>query len=83
MQSLVVVVMDYGLAAIAIRIFLFDHGGSVTWLPFFDDGGTVTVAVMITRLANRHTSSDRTHANTNIIGKDGCRNSANYGGDKK
>jgi hypothetical protein len=38
---------------------------------------------MIARFANRHTSSDRTHANTNIISKDGCCDSANYGGNKK
>jgi hypothetical protein len=72
--------MDYGLAAITVSIFLFDHGGSVSRLPFLDDGGPITIAVVILRLADRHASAYRTYMNTNIICKRGRCNSADYGG---
>jgi hypothetical protein len=80
-------VVDYGLAAITVRIFLFDHGGPVTRLSFLNDCGpitiTVTVTVVIMRLADRYASAHRTHANSNIVRKRGRRNSANYGRNKQ
>jgi hypothetical protein len=77
--------MDYGLAAITVRTFLFDHGGSVARRSFLNDCGmiTITVAVVITRLADRHASADRTYVSANIIRKRGRRNSADYGGNKQ
>jgi len=33
-----VIVMDYGLAAITVSIFLLDHGLAVMWLPLLDHG---------------------------------------------
>jgi hypothetical protein len=75
--------MDYGLAAITVRIFFFDNGGSVTRLSFLDDCGTITIAVVIMRLADRHASANRTYVNTNIIRKHGCRDSADYDGNKQ
>jgi hypothetical protein len=77
--------MDYGLAAITVRIFLFDHGGPVGRLSFLDDRGmiAVAVAVVIMRLADRYASANRTHVNTNIIRKRRRRNSADYGSNKQ
>jgi hypothetical protein len=51
-------VVDYGLAAITVSIFLLDHGLAVMWLPLLNHGGmiAVTVAVLIVRLANRYAS---------------------------
>jgi hypothetical protein len=81
---LIVVVMNDGLAAIAVRIFLLDHSRPVTRLALFDNRGTITVtiAVMIVRLADRYASSDRPNANTDIIGKGRCGNGANHGSNK-
>jgi hypothetical protein len=78
-----IVVVDYGLAAIAVSIFLLDHGLAVTRLPLLDDS-TVTVSVTITivRLANGYASADRTDANTNIIRQRGSRDSDNHRGSK-
>jgi hypothetical protein len=63
--------MNYSFAAIAVRIFLLNHGGPITRLALLDDRGTITITIMIVRLADRHTSSDRSYANTNIICKAG------------
>jgi hypothetical protein len=81
-----VVVVDYGLAAITVSIFLLDHGRlAVTRLPLLDDSSTVTVTVAITivRFANRYASADGTDANTNILRKRGRRDSDNRGGGNK
>ena len=59
--------MNYGLAAITVRIFLLDHSRPITWLALLDDRGTITIAVTIVRFTNRYASSDRAYANTNII----------------
>jgi hypothetical protein len=79
---LVVVAMNYGLAAITIRIFLLDHGRPITWLALLDDRGTITVAVTVVRFTNRYASSDRAYANTNILSKCRRRYDANQGGSK-
>jgi hypothetical protein len=81
--NLVVVVVYYGLGAITVRIFFFNHGGSVTRLPFLDDCSTISVAVVIMSLADRDASADRANVNTNIIRKRGCRDGADYGGNKQ
>src|ERR1700726_2162067 len=75
--------MNYSFAAIAVRIFLLNHGGPITRLALLDDRGTITIPIMIVRLADRHTSSDRSYANTNIIRKGRHRNDANHGGYKQ
>jgi hypothetical protein len=75
--------MDYGLAAITVRIFLFDHGGPVTRLSFLDDRGMIAVAIAVMRLADRYASANRTHVNTNIIRKRRRRNGADYGSNKQ
>jgi hypothetical protein len=75
--------VNYGLAAITVCIFLFDHCLPVTRLTLLDDSCTIPVAITIfVGLADRDTSSNRTHANTNIIRKSRRRNNANYGGSK-
>ena len=55
----VIVVMDHGLAAIAVFIFLLDHclalGGSIA---FLDNSRAIAIAIMIMRFANGHTSAD-------------------------
>jgi hypothetical protein len=76
-----VIVVDYGLAAITISIFLLDHGLAVTWLPLLADS-TLTVSIVVTGLANRCASADRTGANANFIRKRGRRDSNNHGGSK-
>jgi hypothetical protein len=84
---LIVVVVDYGFAAITVRIFLFNYGGLVTRRSLLNDCGpiaiTITVTVVIMRLADRHASAHRTYANSNIVRKRGRRNCANYGGNKQ
>src|SRR5580704_16446771 len=68
-----VIVVDYGLAAIPISIFLLDHGRAVPRLSLLDHGGmipiAIAVAVLIVRLANRYACADRTNTNTNFIGQ--------------
>jgi len=76
-----VIVVDYGLAAITISVFLLDHGLAVPWLPLLDDS-TLTVSIVVTGLANRYASADRTGANANFIRKRGRRDSNNRGGSK-
>jgi hypothetical protein len=78
-------VVDHGLAAITIRIFLFDDGGLVARRSFLNDSGpiTVTITVVIMGLADGHASAHWTHSNSNIVRKCGRRNSANYGGNKQ
>ena len=51
-SSLIVIVMNDSLAAIAVRIFLLDHGRAVSGLALLDDRGTIAVAVMIVRFAD-------------------------------
>ena len=58
-----VIVVDDGLAAITVSIFLLDHGLAVTWLPLLDDSA---LTISIVRLANRYASADRTDANTKL-----------------
>jgi hypothetical protein len=61
---LVVIVMDHGLLAIAVLIFLFDDGLAV--------GGFVLLhesSIMVTRLADRHACSDRTGMNSDVVSK--------------
>jgi hypothetical protein len=43
---------------------------------------TIAITVVIVRLADRHTSSNWSYANTNILRKGRHRNDANYGGSK-
>jgi hypothetical protein len=76
--------MDDGLGAITVSIFLLDHGRALPWLSLLDHGGmlTVAVAVLITRLANRYSSADRTDSNANFIRQDGRRESDHHGGSK-
>jgi hypothetical protein len=76
--------MNYSLAAITVRIFFLDHSRPITRLALFDNSGTVAiaVAVMIVSFSDRYTSSNRAHANTNIIRKGRRRNDANQGGSK-
>jgi len=75
-------VVDYGLAAIAVSIFLLDHGFAVTRLPLLDDSSTVMVSVAITGLANRYVCADRADVNANFIRQRGGRDSDNHGGSK-
>jgi hypothetical protein len=77
-----VIVVDDGLAAITVSIFLLNHGLAVMWLPLLNHGGmiAVTVAVLIMRLANRYASADRTDANTNFVRQHWRRDNANHGG---
>jgi hypothetical protein len=81
-----VIVTDYGLGAITVSIFLLDHGRALPWLSLLDHGGmltiTVAVTVLITRLANRYASADRTDSNANFIRQDGRRDSDNHCGSK-
>jgi hypothetical protein len=42
-----VVVVDYGLAVIAISIFLLDYGRAVPWLSLLNHGGMVTITVAV------------------------------------
>ena len=73
--------VDYGLAAIAVSVFLLNHGRAVPWLALLDHGGiTITVAVLITRLAHRYASADWTDVNTNFIRQRGRCDSDNRGG---
>jgi hypothetical protein len=66
---LLVVVMNDGLAAIAVLIFFLDHGRPVTWFVLLDDGGAIAiaVAVMIVGFADADAGSDGPYANTNLI----------------
>jgi hypothetical protein len=73
----------YGLGAITVRIFFFDDGGAIARLSFLDDRCTITVAVVIVRLADRHARANRTHVNANIIRKCRCRDRSDYGGYKQ
>jgi hypothetical protein len=77
-------VTDYSLGAITVSIFLLDHGSALPWLSLLDHGGmlTITVAVLITRLANRHASADRTDSNANFIRQHWRRHSDQQGGSK-
>jgi hypothetical protein len=77
-------VTDYGLGAITVSIFLLDHGRAIPWLSLLDHGGmlTITVAVLITRLANRYASADRTDSNANFIRQHWRRRSGHKGGSK-
>jgi hypothetical protein len=79
-----VIVVNYGLAAITVSIFLLDHCLAVMWLSLLNHGGmiAVTVAVLIMRLANRYASADRTDANTNFVRQHWRRDSTNHGGSK-
>ena len=43
---------------------------------------TITVAILIMWLANRHASADRTDANANFIRQHGGRDGDNHGGSK-
>jgi hypothetical protein len=76
-----VIVVNYGLAAITVSIFLLDHGLAVMWLPLLDDSA-FTISIMVTRLANRNPGADRTRANANFIRKSGRRDSHNHCGSK-
>jgi hypothetical protein len=78
--SLVVVVMNDRLAAIAVRVFLLDHGGPIAGLAFLDHRCTIAVAIMIAGFADRHACADRADANPDIIRKGRRRNDANHGG---
>jgi hypothetical protein len=81
-----VIVVDYGLGAITLSIFLLYHGRAVPRLSLLDHGGmitiTVAVPVLIMGLANRYASADRADANTNFIRQRGRRDSGNHGGSK-
>jgi hypothetical protein len=74
-------VVDHGLAAITVSIFLFDHGLAIMRFPLLDDS-TLTVSIAIMGLADRYASADRTGANTNLIRQRGRRDSDNHGGSK-
>lgn len=78
-SSLVVVVMNDGLAAIAVRIFLLDHGGSIARLMLLDHRGPIAVAIMIVGFADRHAGTDRADANPNFICKGRRRDDADHG----
>jgi hypothetical protein len=78
-----IIAVDYGLAAIAVSVFLLDHSCAVPWLSLLDHGGitiTITVAVLITRLAHRYASADWTDVNTNFIRQRGRRDSDSHSG---
>jgi hypothetical protein len=79
-----VIVVNYGLTAITVSIFLLDHGRAVPWLSLLDHGGmvTITVAVLIMRLPDRYASADRADVNANFIRQRGGRDSDNHGGSK-
>jgi hypothetical protein len=81
-----VIVMDYGLAASAVSIFLFNHGRAVPWLSLLDHGGMIPIpipiAVLIVRLANRYASADRADVNADLLSQRGRRDSDNHGGSK-
>jgi hypothetical protein len=72
---LLVILVNYGLTAIFVSIFLLDHGRAVPWLPLLDHGGmiTIAVAVLIVWLANSYASADRADVNTNFIRQRGGR----------
>jgi hypothetical protein len=63
--------MNHSFAAITVRIFLLDHGRRITWLSLLDNGGaiTITITIMIARLADRYAGADRPRMNTNLIRK--------------
>jgi hypothetical protein len=74
-------VVNYGLTAITVSIFLLDHGLAVMWLSLLDDSA-FTISIVVTRLANSYSSADRTRANANFIRKSGRRDSHNHCGSK-
>jgi hypothetical protein len=75
--------MNYSFAAMAVRVFLLNHGRSITRLALLNDRGTIAVTVAVMRLADRYTSSDRSYANADIVCKGRHRNDANHGGSKR
>jgi hypothetical protein len=81
LSTCLVIVVDHGLAAVTVSIFLLDHGLAVMWLPLLDDS-TLTVSIVITGLANRYASADRTGPNANFVRKRGRRDSNNHCGSK-
>jgi hypothetical protein len=67
--QLVVIVMDYGFLAIAVLVFLLNHGLAVGMFVLLYDG-----AIAVMRLANRDASAGRPGMNSNIV-------SIRWGGD--
>ena len=59
----VVVVVNDGLAARAVLVFLFDYSGAVGGLSLLDDGGVIPVPVLIPVTADGHAGRPHTDAN--------------------
>src|ERR1700733_14749825 len=57
--ALVVVVMNDRLGAIAVRIFLLDHGSSIAGLALLDHRGPIAITIMIVGFADCHAGADR------------------------
>jgi hypothetical protein len=79
-QPSIIVVMDDGLAAVAVRVFPLDDRGPVARFALPDNSGAITIAVaMFGGLADRYACADGTDANTNIIGERRHRNRSHQG----
>jgi hypothetical protein len=82
---LLVVVMNDGLAAIAVLILFLDHGRPVTWFVLLDDRGpvTITINVTIVGFAGGYAGSDRPDPDANLVREGWCGNGADNGGNKQ
>jgi hypothetical protein len=80
-RELVVIVMDDGLAAVAVLVFLFDDGRAVAGFSLLHDGLTIAVAIVIVTVSDGNARSHRADTNADVIGhrgtskyRDRCRN---------
>src|SRR5579871_3092070 len=64
-EGFLVVVMDDGLAAVAVAVFLLDHRGAVAVRHVLPDHGLVLDPIAV--LAGRDTCADRTDVNADFV----------------
>jgi hypothetical protein len=76
-KTVSIIVMDDGLLAISVTVFLLDHRCPIRRLALFDHGA-VAISITIVALANSRSSTDWSNANANVISEGGGSDCADH-----